>query len=108
MSLQLPAPVAQYLAADARHDLDLTAASFTPAAVVHDEGGVITGHAAIMRWKQEAHEKYQYTVTPLGVTQSGEQVSMRARLEGNFPGSPVEVTYQFRLEGDLIAELSID
>jgi hypothetical protein len=108
MSVQLPQPVAQYLAADACDDFELVLASFTPDAVVHDEGSDIVGGAAIDAWKREARQKYQYTVTPLSSSQSGETVSMRARLEGNFPGSPVDVTYTFVLAGALIASMKID
>ena len=108
MTQQLPAPIATYLAAEAAQDPDILARCFTADALVHDEHHDYRGIDAIIAWKHAAHAKYQYTMEPLDATAEGAVVRLRARLAGNFPGSPVEVTQTFTLVGDRIATLSIE
>ena len=59
------------------------------------------------RWKRAADAKYQYVLDPLDAFVSGTTVRLRARLTGNFPGSPVEVDYIFTLASDRITVLDI-
>jgi hypothetical protein len=107
MTVELPGPVAAYLAADKANDLDLVARCFADDALVHDEDHDYRGLEAIKAWKREATAKYQYVVEPLNVSVNGETVDLRARLTGNFPGSPVEVDYTFTLANDKITLLEI-
>jgi hypothetical protein len=72
-----------------------------------DEGRTHEGLAAITAWKIEARRKYQYTVESLEATQRDGQTVVTARASGNFPGSPVTLTFIFRLEGEKIASLEI-
>jgi len=65
------------------------------------------GHAAIQAWLREAQRKYAYTVEPLDVVQQDSNVNVRAKVSGNFPGSPVELNHVFRLNGDRIDFLEI-
>jgi hypothetical protein len=48
-----------------------------------------------------------FTVEPLRVAQQGSSVRVRARVSGNFPGSPVELEHVFRLGGGKIESLEI-
>lgn len=102
----LPAPIAAYFAAD-QNGADATARCFTPHAVVTDEGRTHTGLAAIKAWKAAASAAYVYTSEPFAVAlQDGLHV-VTSRVSGNFPGSPVDLRYHFRLERGLIASLEI-
>jgi hypothetical protein len=67
----------------------------------------LAGRQAIDRWKTEATAKYHYTSEPLAVDFLGADVSVIARVTGEFPGSPIELRYRFTLEGDKIARLEI-
>lgn len=107
MDITLPPPIELYLQADSAVDENLFSACFAPDAEVRDEGRTIRGLDAIKAWKREAKQKYQYQVEPLSASQDGGTVRMRARLTGNFPGSPVEVTYAFELQAGRIASLRI-
>jgi len=107
MNITLPAALAVYLKAEASTDTDILASCFAADAVVRDEGRKIEGLEAIKAWKKTSKAKYQYSVEPLGASQDAATVTMPARLTGNFPGSPVEVTYTFVLAGDKIASLEI-
>lgn len=107
MKLDLPEPVAAYLAADKANDSAMLALCFTTDARVHDEAHDYQGQAAIQAWKQESQAKYQYTVQPLTTSTAGQSVMLHARLTGSFPGSPTELDYLFTLSGDKIAALEI-
>ena len=107
MAMILPPPLVAYLNSEATTDVDSLATCFATDAVVRDEGRTIRGLDAIKAWKKEAKAKYQYTVEPLDAAQDQDTVTMRARLTGKFPGSPIEVTYRFVLTNDKIARLEI-
>lgn len=102
----LPDPIAAYFAAD-RQNPDSLARCFTAQAVVKDEGRTYTGRDAIKAWKAEAAARYTYTSEPFAVApeEGGHVVS--SHVVGNFPGSPVDLRYHFRLERGLIAQLEI-
>jgi hypothetical protein len=55
----------------------------------------------------EATAKYHYTSEPLAVDVAGLEVTVTARVTGDFPGSPVELQYRFTLEAALIGRLEI-
>lgn len=104
--LNLPEPIAAYFDADT-HDGEAIAQCFTRHAVVKDEGRTYSGSAAIKAWKTEASTRYSYTSEPVGVEERDGGYEVTSHLTGNFPGSPVDLRYTFRLEGDKIAFLEI-
>lgn len=106
MLIKLPAPVAAYFAADQSND-DAVALCFTENAVVIDERQTHSGREAIRQWKTEASSKFSYSVTPLTVSEKGDQIVVTGRVSGNFPGSPVDLRYVFVLEGGKIARLEV-
>jgi hypothetical protein len=105
-TLILPEPIAAYFEAD-RQNPEAVARCFTTHAAVKDEGRTHTGREAIQAWKEAASARYTYTVEPLSLVQEGASEGVRARVTGNFPGSPVDLQYLFRLERGLIASLEI-
>ena len=104
--IDLPPPIAAYFAADTS-GTDAVAQCFSESAVVIDERREHRGRPAITRWKAEATAKYHYTSEPLAVDVSGPEVTVTARVTGDFLGSPVELQYRFTLEGASIARLEI-
>jgi len=74
---------------------------------VKDEGNTHKGRAAIKAWKRDASAKYQYTCEPLACEERDGKTVVTSHLVGNFPGSPVDLRYFFRLEGDKIASLEV-
>jgi hypothetical protein len=107
MPIDLPQPIAAYIAAENGQDTEAVARCFADDAVVRDEGRSIKGLAAIKRWKAETKKKYQHTVEPLKLVQRDGKTVVTNRLTGNFPGSPIDVEFVFRLEGNKIASLEI-
>lgn len=106
MPLDMPKPVAAYFAAD-HNGGDALAQCFTETAIVVDERQTHAGRDAIIRWKAEASAKFSYTADPFAVSQQNNVTIVMARVEGNFPGSPVDLRYAFELEGGRIARLEI-
>ena len=107
MSIDLPTPIAIYIAAENRGDTEALTQCFAEHAVVRDEGKTIEGLAAIKRWKSETRKKYQHNVEPLALAQKDGKTIVTNRLAGNFPGSPIDVKFIFKLDGDKIASLEI-
>ena len=105
-NLNLPNPIAAYFDAD-RRDGEAMVRCFTPQAVVKDEGQTYSGHAAIKAWKIAASAKYSYTSEPLAEEEKDGRYVVTSRLTGNFPGSPVDLRFVFRLERGKIAFLEI-
>jgi ketosteroid isomerase-like protein len=107
MTVNLPEPVASYFVGANARDADGVAASFAEDGIVHDEGGVHGGRAAIRVWAEEAGRKYRFHAEVLRIAESGDQTIVTARVSGNFPGSPIDLTHRFKLANGLIAELEI-
>ena len=107
MALNVPEPVAAYLAAEEAKDADALSRCFTEDGTVHDEGQDYHGRDSIRQWKQAADAKYRYVFQTINVKTVGNLVTVRARLTGEFPGSPVELDHIFKLSGDKIASLEI-
>ena len=107
MVLDVPDAVAEYLAAEGAKDADALSRCFTEDGTVHDEGQDYLGCDSIRQWKLTADAKYQYVFQTINVQTVGDRVTVRARLTGEFPGSPVELDHIFKLSGDKIASLEI-
>jgi hypothetical protein len=107
MDIELPTPIAIYVAAENQGHTEIVANCFTQRAVVRDEGQTIEGLAAIKQWEAETKRKYQHTIEPLTSAQKDGKTIVTNRLTGNFPGSPIELDFVFTLDGDKIAALEI-
>jgi len=107
MTISLPKPIASYFAAEQAEDASALARCFTGDGVVRDEGGRFTGRAAIARWNADARAKYHHAVVPLSATDGDGVIVVLARVAGDFPGSPLELTHIFKLDGEEIASLEI-
>jgi ketosteroid isomerase-like protein len=108
MPLVLPEPLPRYFAAQNALDADGMTACFAKDAVVHDEGGTYVGRDAIRGWKRDTIAKYGISIDPLEVGHDGDKTVVVARVAGNFPGSPANLTYSVRIAPDgLIRTLDI-
>lgn len=105
-TLTLPEPIAAYFAAD-RQDPEALAPCFTDQATVKDEGQTHAGRDAIQAWRAAASAKYACTTEPFAMEQKNGTHIVSSHVAGNFPGSPVNLQFRFRLESGLIASLEI-
>jgi len=107
MPLELPSPIAAYVAANAALDVDGMLQPFTADAVLRDNGKVFNGHAEIRRLLEEAVVPVNAIFAPDAARQDGGQIVVEGPAHGDFPGSPIRFTYRFTLEGDAISALEI-
>ena len=107
VAIHLPRPIEIFFESDKGREAEALPMCFAADATVYDEGCSHKGLAAIKTWKIEARRKYEYTAEPLEGAQRDDKIVVTARVAGNFPGSPVTLTFIFGLEGEKIASLRI-
>jgi ketosteroid isomerase-like protein len=109
MSLAELAPaIAAYIAATNARDTSAVAHCFADDANVFDEGTHQVGTAAIARWMEDTAQRYQPRVEVLKVQHRTGKILVHNVVSGNFPGSPLELRYTFRLnEQGKISRLDI-
>lgn len=103
----LPKPIVAYVAAKNAHDPDAVAQAFAADGIVFDEGKVHRGTAEIAEWARAAMNRYRMTMSPLSVTGKDGKTVLTARVEGTFPGSPIELNFNFELGEGGIRSLKI-
>src|SRR5258707_11679500 len=101
--MHLPPAIDLYVKAENAGDVESLSQCFAPDAIVRDERRTYEGLAAIKKWKADTRKKYNHTVEPLALTREGDKTILTTRLTGNFPGSPIELRFVFKLDGDNIA-----
>ena len=106
MDLALPRAIDTFVRAENSGDVESIAACFEPYATVRDEDRYYEGLPAIKAWKSKAKRSKQ-TVTPLEIKTSEGKATLKARLSGKFPGSPVTADFHFAIVNDRIASLQI-
>ena len=107
MTPALPTPIADYVEANARLDVDAMLEPFAAGAVVRDIDTVHQGHAEIRQLLEEAVVPVKAIFTPDTVRHEDGQVVVEGPAHGEFPGSPIRFTYRFTLDGDTITALDI-
>jgi ketosteroid isomerase-like protein len=107
MILKLPQVLGDYFAAANARDPDRVAACFTEGASVRDEGKNIQGRESIRAWAEESGRKYRYSADVRSIKQGDGGTVVVAHLTGDFPGSPIDLSYCFKLSGELISDLQI-
>ena len=105
--ISLPEPIAVYVSAKNSHDPDAVAKAFAADGIVYDEGKIHRGRAEIVQWARDAMNRYRMTMAPLSLTSQNGKTVMKARVEGTFPGSPIELNFNFELGEDGIRSLKI-
>ena len=65
------------------------------------------GREAITAWARDTIERYRMQSEPLETTRTENGHTVKARVTGDFPGSPLTFTYRFTLTDDAIKTLEI-
>jgi hypothetical protein len=107
MSIQLQPAIDRYVAIENSGDVEALSECFASNATVRDEGRTYEGLAAITEWKADTKKKYNHTVAPLAVTDRDGKTVLKAKLTGNFPGSPITLEFSFVLKDGKIISLEI-
>ena len=107
MPIELPIPIAAYVAANARLDVDGMLKPFAADAVLRDNGVLFRGHAELRRLFEEGVVAVKAIFTPDTVRHEGGHVVVEGPAHGDFPGSPIRFTYRFTLDNNVITALEI-
>ncbi|MFC7478394.1 nuclear transport factor 2 family protein [Dankookia sp. GCM10030260] len=107
MKIELPKPIANYVEANARLDVEGMLKPFAVDAVVLDNGDRHEGHAELRTLLEEAVIPVKAIFTPDTVRHESGQVVLKGPAHGDFKGSPIRFTYRFTLDNDAIKALEI-
>lgn len=107
MAIDLLPGIARYFDADRRRDAVAIAECFTADATVQDEGHTYTGRDGIQEWAVGYLAKYLCATEPFAITDKGNKAVVTSHVVGNFPGSLVDLRYEFTLADGAIAGLEI-
>lgn len=103
----LPTPIADYIEANARLDVDAMLKPFATDAVLIDVGRRLEGHAEIRTLFEEEVVAVKAIFTPDSVRRENGKIVVEGPAHGDFKGSPIRFTYDFTLENDVIKTLEI-
>ncbi len=103
--MNLPKVVAELVKTQNNFDSVAYANCFTETAVVFDEGKTHNGRREIENWIEKANKEYQATMKPLEYSEKEE--ILKAEVSGNFPGSPIVLSYHLEIADELIHSLKI-
>ena len=103
----LPRPIADYVDANAKLDLDGMLKPFAADVVLLDNGGRHEGHAELRTLFEEAVIPVKAVFMPDTIRHENGQVVVEGPAHGDFKGSPIRFTYRFTLENDAIKALEI-
>lgn len=107
MPIELPKPIADYVEANARLDVNAMLEPFTRDAVILDNGRRFEGQAGLRRLFEDDVVAVRAIFTPDAVRQENGQVVVEGPVHGDFKGSPIRFTYRFTLEHGAIKALEI-
>ncbi len=95
---------------DAHNNSDSTAFAncFSESATVFDEGKNYTGKKEIKSWIEKASKEYNAIMKPIEFEGNAEKAGLKAEVSGNFPGSPLVLTYDLEFNGNHIQSLEIN
>lgn len=107
MKIQLPKILEKYIEASNEKDVKKFVSCFASSAIVHDEGELRTGIDQISEWFLKTRSKYNFTTEALQCEESKDGVVLTAKVTGTFPGSPINLRYNFKMQSGLIEQLRI-
>ena len=101
----LPKVIVDLVAAQNNFDSLAYTNCFSETAVVFDEGKTHNGKLGIQQWIENTNKEYQTVMKPLEYSATEE--ILKAEVSGNFPGSPIVLSYHLKLKDGLIQSLRI-
>ncbi len=105
--MELPDIIKQLLHAQAAFDSKAYSKCFANTAIVFDENETHKGQMEIMKWNEKTNLKYQPPLEPIAWSTIEKLNTLSPKVTGNFPGSPIVLKYQFKLNNGCIESLKI-
>lgn len=107
MAPRLPKPIADFVEANAKLDLNGMLKPFAADAVLSDNGRRHAGRAELRTLFENEVIAAKAIFTPDTVRHEGGQVVVEGPAHGDFKGSPIRFTYRFTLGNEAIEALEI-
>ncbi|MCH5716421.1 nuclear transport factor 2 family protein [Niabella hibiscisoli] len=105
--MNLPNVIARLVATQNSFDSLGYAQCFSETAVVFDEGKTHQGRPAIEEWIADSNQRYRATMKPVGFEEKQTESILKAEVAGNFPGSPLVLSYHLVIVDKLIQSLKV-
>ena len=105
--MNLPKVVADLVETQNSFDSVAYANCFSETAVVFDEAKTHTGKKEIERWIADSNERYKATIKPVSFEEKENESLLKAETSGNFPGSPIVLSYHMEIVDGLIQSLKV-
>ena len=105
--MNLPKVVADLVETQNSFDSVAYANCFSETAVVFDEGKTHNGRKEIERWIADSNERYKATIKPVAFEENENESLLIAETSGNFPGSPIVLSYHMEIVDGLIQSLKV-
>lgn len=105
MDTKLPQSIKTYFRAANAHDSTSLVDCFAEEAVVHDEGHIYRGLAAIREWNEATSKKYALTLEVTSVAEENRKFIVTIKASGNFDRSPLPLDFHFTIENQKITAL---
>ena len=103
--MNLPTVITNLVTAQNNFDSLAYSNCFSQNAVVFDEGHTHTGRKEIEHWIADSNERYKATMKPVSFDET--ESLLKAEVSGNFPGSPLVLSYQLDIQNGEIQSLKI-
>jgi len=107
MKTQVSATIESYFRASNADDIEGLVACFSPDATVTDEKQTHRGTAGIRTWSIDVRKKFDFKTEVLKTAENDAGAVVTAKVSGNFPGSPVNLDFNFTLDREKIRSLNI-
>lgn len=105
--MNLPTVITNLVTAQNNFDSRAYSNCFSESAVVFDEGKTHNGRKQIEHWIADANERYKATMKPVSFEEKETESLLKAEVSGNFPGSPLVLSYQLLIQDGQIYSLKI-
>ncbi len=102
---KLPPILVTYFEAANAQDVELYTACFSEDATVKDMNEIIQGRENIANWNRVINKKYNATTIVKSWVQTDDGADVMTEVSGTFPGSPIELTFRFKVQDNKINEL---
>ena len=107
MTVSLPKGIDAYIAGTNAHEPASIARAFAEDGIVHDEGKVQRGRAAITEWARDTVNKYRMTMTPLSAVEKDGNAVVKARVRRHLSRQSDRTDVQFRTGRRAIKSLKV-
>jgi hypothetical protein len=105
--MNLPNILQEFLKAQKLFDSTSFSNCFSDQATVFDEGKIYTGKEEIRQWNEKSNNEYKTLFEVKDFSMKNNMTVLKINISGSFDGSPVVLSFHFRIENGHITALAI-